>query len=122
MEISGGYIKASALSSGNIGQDLFVTVERPDAYVNPASGTVVTGVSLNKPNDNEDLTYTSLGHAKITMAISLGAGSALMADGAGAAVLASSGQFVAGYLVSGASSGSVAEMIISPFRSNDAMG
>lgn len=121
-QIRGGFIKASALSSGDISQYRFVTVEGPDAYMHPSSGAVVSGVSVNKPNDNEDLTYTSLGHAKIQLADSYGAGIALMNDGAGLGIQASSGQFVGGYLITGAVSGSPGEMIFSPFRSNDAMG
>ena len=120
-EIRGGYIKASALAGADINQYRFVAVTDADA-LQVDSGAIITGVSVNKPNNNQDLTYTSLGHAKIMLANSLGAGVFLMSGATGLGVQASSGQFVGGQLITGADSGSPGEMIVAPFRTLDQMG
>jgi len=120
-EVRGGYIKASYVASGNLSQYRFVAAAGVDVWHSPTSGDVVLGVTLNHPNNNEEATLVTLGHAKVLVASSLGANARVMNGANGFAVVATSGQFVAGRLISNADSGLPAEMIVSGYMT-DAIG
>lgn len=122
-EVRGGFFKASYVASGNLDAGgvsglhyRFVNFSGNDVYYPATSGSVVLGVVQNKPRDNEHASLVTLGHTKIILANSLGGGIPIMTGNSGFAVEAQSGQYVAGYLVTGATSGGIAEMIFSPWR------
>ena len=116
MDVRGDKLKASYVASGNITQYRFLAKGAGlDVYMDAASGTINIGVSVNHPNNNEECTLVTGGHAKIQLANSLGPGIPLMAGADGLAVRATSGQFCTGVLLQGATSGSPGEMNYSPF-------
>ena len=113
MEVRGQNFKSSFVASGNLSQWRFFIANGLDAYL-PTSGVLVTGVTQSHPNDNEHLESVTLGHTKITLASSLGNNIPIATGNNGFAIRASSGQFVAGLLVTGTTSGCPGEMILSP--------
>lgn len=119
MEVRGGQIKASYVASGDLSAAQFrlMNFTGTDVYLPVASGSAVLGVLQNHPNNNQEATLVTLGHTRVVVAGSLAAGAVFMTNNTGYATLASSGQWCAGFLVTGADSGLVAEGVVSPFRS-----
>jgi len=118
-EVRGGFLKATYPHTGNLSQFRFVAHDDTLVYHNTTSGTLVMGVTQNHPNHGEGAaTLVSLGHTRITVGASLGGGIALMNGGTGFGTLAASGQAVAGFLITGANSGLVGEMIFNPARAS----
>lgn len=113
-EVRGGYIKASYVASGNLSQWRLVMYSGVNVYTANASGGVTLGVTQNHPNDNEEATLVTLGHTKVTLGGSLASGARFMANNTGFAIQATSGQWVPGFLVTGADSGGIAEAILAP--------
>lgn len=117
MEVRGQNLKASYVATGTIVQYRLMNKSATglDVYTDPTTGTLHIGVSQNKPQNDEECTLVVGGHTKIQLANSLGAGITIMAGANGIGVRATSGQFAAGILVQGATSGSVGELSYTPF-------
>lgn len=115
-------IRITRVASGNLDVDpsyRFVTQAaggNKDVFLSATTGSIITGVVQNKPQDNEHATLCVLGDTKIALASSLGAGIYVMAGASGFAVEAQSGQVVGGLLLTSGTSGAVAEMALNPWR------
>ena len=115
-------LRISKVASGNLDNDpqyrflSFTAGGNKDVWLNPTTGSAVYGVLQNKPRDNDHAAVAILGSTKVVLASSLGAGIFVMAGANGFATEAQSGQFIGGQLVTGATSGAVAEMVFSPWR------
>lgn len=113
-------LRVSKVASGNLDGSQYTFVRQignRDVLTIATTGVPMLGVLQNKPQNNEHATVAMLGSTKIRLANSLGVPSWVMAGVSGFAVLAVSGQVVAGQLITGATSGALAEMNFSPFLS-----
>lgn len=101
------------VASGNLdgSQFTFVRGIGQDVLTIAASGQAALGVLQNKPRDNEHASVCVLGSTKIYLATSLGSNIFLMTGNSGAGVQAASGQVSTGFLITGATSGGIGEMI-----------
>ena len=83
----------------------------------PAStGQQVEGVLQNKPRNAEHAAVVNQGNTKLFLGVSLGAGAEVMCASGGWGILATSGGWIGGYLVTGADSGLIAEAFMNPYR------
>lgn len=106
----------SRVASGNLDGSQYCFVRQignVDVLTVPTTGGYALGVLQNKPQNNEHAGVAFLGSTKIKLANSLGAGIPIMSAVSGYAVQAASGQVVLGYLMTGASSGGVGELLMS---------
>ncbi len=122
-EVSGPNMTLTRVASGALPQYRFVRQIGNKDVVLCGSGQIVLGVVQNAPLDNDHATVAFGGVTKIQLSMSLGAAAPVMADANGfaqnatAIVGVGSGSIgtVAGVLLQSATSGSIAEMLISRF-------
>lgn len=114
-EIRGGQFTATFVASGNLDGSQFTFVRQlagvnNDVLTIATTGGLMAGTLQNEPRDNEFARLVSIGYTKVRVANSLGAGLLIMAGNSGFAVQAQSGAYVGGHLVTGATSGALAEL------------
>jgi len=114
----------SCVASGDLsGMQYKFVAKAPDGihvYI-PASGGQSEGVLQNKPKHTEHAAVVNEGSTKVFLASSLGAGTEIAAGSGGWAVTGTgSGQFKYGYLITGADSGTIAELFMEPYRTGAA--
>jgi hypothetical protein len=114
--VSGMRTIVSKVASGNLNfaepaNYRFVrAIGNDDVLLPSASGQQVFGVLQNKPMDNEHASVCIHGPTKITLGISLGANARVMTSNSGYAIAADSAVNQCGYLMTGATSGTIGEM------------
>lgn len=116
-EVSGSNNILTQVASGNMdgSQFCFANFTGADVWLTATSGSNALGVLQNKPRNNEHAAIVTHGNTKIRMANSIGAGSRLMSGNSGFAVIATSGQYVCGTALTGATSGGIGEMFFNGY-------
>ena len=114
-EVSGPRTLVTGVASGNLNFAdpagfRFVKKTAKDVHLCSVSGEIVFGVLQSKANDNEHVSVCVDGFTKICLAASLGPDIFVATNNSGFAINASSGQSVAGRLITGANSGMPGEM------------
>ena len=117
-EVSANNVTLTRVASGDLPQYRFVRQVGNKDVMLCHSGFLVLGVAQNKALDNEHATVVVGGSTKISLSMSLGAATEIVADANGFAqnafvsvgVVASG--TIAGFLLSSGTSGSIAEMLI----------
>ena len=114
-EITGGHFSTTKVASGNLDGSQFTFVRQigqDDILTIVTTGVLPLGVLQDKPQNNEHGKVLTLGHSKVRVASSLGSNIFIMAGVSGFAVAAASGQVTCGRLITGATSGSLAEAFV----------
>lgn len=114
-EKRGGDFRSSWVASGDLSgaQYRLVTFTGNDVWL-PTSGSQCVGVLQNKPKNDEHAAVVGMGYSKVCPATNLSAGNEFMAGGSGLVVLAASGSWAHGFLLTAGNSGDVAEAVVSP--------
>lgn len=99
----------SRVASGNLPAERLATLIGKDAVL--ATSGQLAYPTTHRADDNQHVGLVSGGHCKISLAASLGVGGTFMAGNSGLAVLAASGQFMLGTVLTAGDSGHTVEAL-----------